>query len=412
MLSYIARQPIFDRELNVVAYELLFRSGEENVFLSDDPTAASSSVLADSFFEVGLPKLTNNKLAFINFTRDLLLRNFAELFPCDSIVIEILEDIEPDEQVIRACHELRQAGYFIALDDFQYEARYDPLIDIANIIKVDFSLSDRSEQAWMASTFKPLGLKMLAEKVETREEFDQALAMGYDYFQGYFFSKPVIIASERLPDNKITSLQLLKEVTRPVPDLDTVETIIKTDVSLTYRLLRYINSAFFGVRHEVHSIRQALTLLGDVNIRKWSTLVGMACLSSDKPHELIRTSLIRGKLCEEVSQSIGCKDRDQDLFLLGMFSLLDAMSGQSMDLLLKDIPLPEDIKDILLGGRKVSKIGKVLDLVHAYEEAHWQRVTGLAGELGIDADRLPGWYLEAVEWTGEIMNAGVEEAAT
>lgn len=410
MESYLARQPIFNAALEVIAYEILFRSGLENTFQHNDPNQASGSVLSDSFMNVGLDSITDNRLAFINFTRDLLLGGLAEMFPPDRIVVEILETVEPDEEVLAACKNLHGKGYFLALDDFQYQEAYAPIFPMISIIKVDFSLSDKTERAWlMESLGRRLGIRMLAEKIETYEEFLEAKALGYTYFQGYFFCRPLMIANQRIPESKIASLRLLQELHRPHVEIHQLEDIIKTDISMSYKLLRYVNSAFFGLRHEVHSLRQALSLLGLRNIKKWATLLSLARLGEEKSPELVCMSLIRARFAELLVAETHFAQQDQDAFLVGMFSLLDALVDMPMDVVISDIPLAEDIKDALLG--KENSLRAIRDLILAYERTDIKSFEHARSTIGIPPDRVPMLYLDSVEWAQAILRMDAAAAS-
>ncbi len=402
--AYIARQPIFDRGLNVIAYELLFRASLNNFFENSDGTQASSKVIADTFLLFGIEKMTGGKKAFINFTRDVLLANYALLLPQKAVVIEILEDINPDEEIIAACQELKESGYEIARDDFIDEVTFKLLLDFTNILKIDFK--ETSTEVWkhMVDTYGPMGIELLAEKVETRDEFEQALEMGYHYFQGYFFSKPVIIQGKDIPASKLNYLKIISEINKPDLDFGSVEGIIKNEIALTYKLLRYLNSAYFGLRVKVSSIRQALALLGEVEIKKWVTLVTLANMGQDKPDELVSTAIARGKFCELISPEIGFRNRSSDLFLLGMFSVIDAIMDRPLEEILSEISLVEDIEAALLG--EDNQLKKVYDLNLSYEKGEWKTVAELSSGLKLDEVKLPALYLEAVEWANEIFRAG------
>lgn len=402
MESYLARQPIFNTALEVIAYEILFRSGLENTFQHNDPNQASGSVLSDSFMNVGIDSITDNRLAFINFTRDLLLGGLAEMFPPDRIVVEILETVEPDAEVVDACRILHDKGYFLALDDFQYSEAYAPLLPMVSIIKVDFSLSDQRERAWLMEEIGTrFGIRMLAEKIETYDEFLEAKDLGYTYFQGYFFCRPLMIASQRLPESKIASLRLLQELHRPDVEIPQLEEIIKTDVSMSYKLLRYVNSAFFGLRQEVHSLRQALSLLGLRNVKKWATLLSLAQLGDEKTPELVCMSLIRARFAELLVADTPYAKQDQDAFLVGMFSLLDALVDKPMDEVISDIPLADPIKDALLG--KENTLRSVRDMILAYERTDLETFETARSTIGVPQERVPTLYLDSVEWAQAIL---------
>ena len=314
---FVARQPIFDRRLNVYAYELLFRVGRENVFVDTDGDIATSSVITDSFLVIGLESLTRGRKAFINFTKNLLMDETATILPKDLLVIEILEDVMPSKGIITACKKLKDSGYVLALDDFVFEPKFTPLIKLADIIKVDFKLSGEEERRLLIQKFSSTKIKFLAEKVETQKEYEQAKEMGFSYFQGYFFSKPVIISSKDIPGNKINYLNILHEINLPEVDFNRIEGIVKHDVSVSYKLLRFINSAFFSFDAEVKSIKQALVLLGINEFRKWMSLIILKGMSEDKPKELLVISISRARFCELIAENVKLKEVGYILALNG-----------------------------------------------------------------------------------------------
>lgn len=400
MTLFVGRQPILDRLQKTYGYELLFRDGTENAFGAVDADHATLKVIDTSLGHMGMQQVTGGKKAFINFTRRLLLEDFGNLLPKESSVVEILENIEPDTEVVEACQRLKEAGYTLALDDFQYRPEYDPLIEFVDLIKVDLSVSDDAERRIMAERFLPMNIRLLAERVETQEEFEQTKDMGYSYFQGYFFSKPVVLSSEEVPQSKIARVQLLQVINAPDFDLDRAETIIKHDPSLTMKLLRYINSVIFGLPVKVQSIRQAMTLLGEKNIRKWSTVLILSGLIEDKPVELLRQAIVRGRFCELLAKSFRLPGQDQELFMTGMFSLLDTMVGRPMVDLLADIPLTEEIKAALLNEK--SPYSDVLGMVTAFETGDWPLITKVAQSHGVEDDALADFQQEAFCWADEI----------
>lgn len=266
-----------------------FRSSPENVFRSNNPDKASATVV-DKLLTFGSKSLTDGRWAFINCTRDFLLNEYATLLPRKETILEILENIEPDREVIAACRRLKNAGYMIALDDFCYAEKFQPFIEITDFIKVDFLSTPLALRQLLVKKFMPMGIRMLAEKVETREDFNRARQMGYEPFQGYFFCKPEILTSRQLPAYKLHYLHVLQAVSRPELDIGELERIIQRDASLCYKLLRYVNSAVFGFRREISSLRHALTLLGEREVKKWASVVAMVEIAQDRPPELLVTS--------------------------------------------------------------------------------------------------------------------------
>ncbi len=397
MNTFIARQPVFDMNQKAYGYELLFRSGLDNFFRSVDPNQATSKVIADSFFLFNLTSLTAGKRAFINVPRDFLLQEFLFLIPKDQIVVEILEQVTPDEEVVVACEKLKRAGYLLALDDFVYDERYEPLIGLTDFIKVDFLTTERDVRSDLVRRFGPFGIKFLAEKIENQEMFNEAKESGYTYCQGYFFCRPTIISGRDIPALKLHYLRLLQEIHRPELDFEKLSEIVRREISLSYRLLRYINSAFFGLRNKISSLKQALLLLGEKEIRKWITLVTLATLGEDKPEELVVQSILRAKFCESLAPSIGLLHRAEDLFLMGMFSMIDALLDRPLSEILSDLPISEDVKRALLGEE--NPLAMVYHYILLYEKADWERLSELGLRLGIDEARVGPLYMEAVRWS-------------
>lgn len=396
MEHFIARQPIFDTKGRVYAYELLFRSGLHNYFDCDDADLAAASVIANSNLLFNLDEMTGGTRAFINCTHNVLTKDLMTTLPRQQAVVEVLEDVEPDEQIIAACQRLKSLGYTLALDDFVYHENFEPLLELADIIKVDFLLSDVDEQERLARTMIPRGIKMLAEKVETHEVYEQAKKMGYQLFQGYFFAKPVIISRKDIPTNKVQFLRILKEIHAEEVDFKKLAATIQSEVSLSYKLLKLINSAAFALRNKVTSILQALSLLGLREIRSWVSLLSIASMADDKPAELVVASLIRAKLCEQLAQPCKMGDRQSDMFLMGLFSLLDVIMSRPIDEILQEITVEDDVVAALTGEPGILR--SVLDLVIATEKGDWDEVTSLAAELQIEEQFLSEAYLDAVKW--------------
>ena len=403
MALFVARQPILNRNREVDGYELLFRSSAVNAFDGTDGNQATSRVVANGLFAVGLENILSDKRAFINFTRDLLLDDLASVLSPETTVIEILETVEPDIAVVEACQKLKSQGYTLALDDFVCHERFEPLTRMADIIKVDFRSTDAAQQESLVLQFGRRGIKMLAEKVETQEEFDYARRIGYVLFQGYFFAKPAILSGREVPGHKLHYLQVLKLVHNPTLDFIKLERLIKQDVSLSYKLLRYINTARFGCRQSIESIKHALVLLGEAEIRRWASLAILSGMCEDKPKELLLSAIIRARFCELVAHAAGLRARESDLFLTGMFSFLDAIMDLPLEEVLSKINVHDDVRRILLRtGPVVKQMAAVYDGVRAYESAAWQTLSPLVGQLRVEEDTLPELYLQAVHWSQEI----------
>ncbi len=396
MNVFVARQPIFDKLKRVVAYELLFRSGFENFFSAGDGEVATQTVISSAVHTFGLTSLTGGKPAFINFTKPLLINKLALVLPPTHLVVELLETLEPDREVLEACQELKRHGYFIALDDFVLRPGYEPLISVADIVKVDFLQAKGEERRQIARSLTRSKVRLLAEKVETMEDFREAVRFGYTYFQGFFFAKPEIVSGREVPSHKLAYLRLIQELNQPELDFRAVEAILKSDLSLSLKLLRYINSAAIGLRYPVTSLRQAMVLLGEQNFRRWALLALATSLLEDKPQELILTGVIRGRFCDLVCQKVGWRVLGVDPFLVGFLSVLDALLDQPLPQLLDELPVAPEIKDALLG--KPTLLGFVYNLVVAYERADWEKVSELIGKVGLPEGEVPLLYAEAVAW--------------
>lgn len=405
MEVFIARQPIFDKHLNVVAYELLYRSGNIDHYESLNGDKATKEVISNSLLTIGLDTLTNGKRGFINFTENLLKNETALLLPENKICIEILENVSPSEDTINACIKLKEMGYVLALDDFVLKPEYLPFIDLADIIKVDFKISGIEERRNIINAINSDKIKFLAEKVETQEEFYEAIDCGYSYFQGYFFSKPVMVSAQDVPPIKLNQIRMLKELNRPDIDFNEIENIIKMDVSLSYKLLRFINSANFGFKTEVHSIKHALVILGKEEILKWISLLALKNLSSDSPEELMINSVIRAKFAENIANSTELKDRASDAFLMGLFSNIDVLMHRPLSELLADIALPEDVKDALLGRH--NKFRYIYNLIVAYERGNWNKSKCYAAIVSHNKSNIPELYINSLKWSSNFLNAGL-----
>jgi c-di-GMP-related signal transduction protein len=407
---FVARQPIFDTRQHVFGYELLYRSGSGNVYQGTDGNQASLSVIRNTFLMLGSEALTGRKKAFINFTKELLVSGIALSLPHDQTVVEILEDVEPDESTLSACLALKKAGFVIALDDFTLaNDTQDQFLEIADIVKVDFTLTPEADREKVVERFLGQQKKFLAEKVETKEDFDAAVRQGYSFFQGYFFQKPVIVSGKDIPSIKLNYVQVVREVNRRELDFDELERVIKQDTSLCYTLLNYINSAYFGMREHITSIRHALVLLGEREVRKWASLVLFTFIGYDKPTEVIVTSLVRAKLCESLARPAGLPGCESELFLVGMFSMLDVLIGRPLSEVIETMHLSEDVKVALLG--KEGKYRDIFELVASYHNGNWEEFSRYAKRLSIDEARMPQLYKDSVDWADQIANLKGRPAA-
>ena len=395
-MRYVARQPIFDREEKVFGYELLFRDGLQNAFHGDTDEASRATL--DRSLLMGLDVLCDGRRAFVNCTRDTLIKGLVTLLPSTTTVVEILESVRADPDVFSACRSLKEAGYLIALDDYVAGDPREPLADLADIIKVEMKLTTERERADLMKQFGPWRCRMLAEKVETQADFTHARDQGFVYFQGYFFRRPEMLSTRDMPANRLNYLRMLQEVSRPDLDLPGLEKLIKSEASVCYRLLRYLNSAVFGFRNEIHSVRHALSLLGERDLRRWVRLIAAVGAGQERTSDLVLSALVRGRFGELLAPHV--RYGDSDLFLMGLLSLIDAMLEMPMADVLEKISLDHTTKAVLLG--QPSSLRPVFQLMLAQESGEWEAATSLAASLQLNAEDVASLYWQAQEWARKL----------
>jgi c-di-GMP-related signal transduction protein len=397
---YVARQPILDADQQIYAYELLFRSGLHNAFDGSDGNLATSQLIQNTFVNIGFDTLTQGFPAFINFTQKLIQEGTATLLPMEKVVIEVLETVQATDEVCLQLKKLKEKGFTIALDDVVSLEDNELLIEYADIIKVDFLLTDSAQRMELAENLLARGLILLAEKVESLADFEEAKALGYTLFQGYFFSQPVVVSGRAIGTNELQIFELLKEVHASPVNYTKLESVIKHDVALSYALMRVVNSVIMRRSTPVDSIGRALVILGESELRKWVSLVAMAKLSGDKSSFLLINSLTRGRFLELMAPSLkGSEQCADDLFLVGVFSLIDALSGRPIASVLGELPIKEEIKNTLLG--KSTPYGSMLRLTLAYEKADWATVAMICEQHTIDQTIVPKLFVQAVDWVNE-----------
>lgn len=391
---FVARQPIFDRQKRLYAYELLFRTGLHNGFPDIDGSTATSSLLSSSFFTVGIDKVGAGKLVFINFTSQLIKQGTPHLFPNERLVVEVLEDVEPDSEIIEACRQLKEGGYTIALDDFIYSKKYDELLSLSDIIKIDFRYTPVEKIVEMAGELRKYSCKLLAEKIETYEDFNNALSFGFDFFQGYFFSRPEILQNKDLSASQLTMMQLISHVNNQEFDVVALEELVTKDISISYKLINYLNSAHFSRLQPLSSIRQAISFLGEEGFKLFVSLIATSKLAENKPQELIRYSIIRAKFLEQIGREIN--RNSSELFLLGLFSLIDAMLDKSMSEIFSKLPLSENIVSALQD--RDGELYLYLRLLETYESGNWVAFKYALKKTGIESEKLVQLYVKSIDW--------------
>lgn len=398
---FVARQPIFTTEMDIWGYELLFRhSAEAGAARIDDENLATMKVIADGL-TLALSGVAMDKKALINFPAALIENQSALALPKDRCVVEILETVEATDAIVDALKGIKESGYTLALDDFVGQPGFEPIIELADIVKVEILGQPREKiEAVTKALLKP-GIKLLAEKIEDRETFEFCRDLGYSYFQGYFFSKPEIVPGRKIPTSSMAKIRLLKELNREDVEFEDLAKIIAMDVSLTLRLLKFVNSASFALRHEVQSIAHAISMLGIKSFKQWAMVVLMAEMdSSPRGMELAFTAMQRARFLSAVAAQIPTIDYKPDtMFLLGLFSKLDAMLNQNMADILEDIPLQEEIKTALLGGK--NKARALLILLDLLDDADWDKATKLLDKFRVDIDLVANYFMESMSWANE-----------
>lgn len=388
----VGRQAILDREQQVYGYELLYR-GDCSVTCGD---ALTSSTLITSFMDIGLQRLTGGKKAFINLTRNFFTELPPMPFDKKAVVLEILEDIEVDDALISAVTQLRDQGYQLAIDDYEFEPRWDPLLPLVHIVKVEITEQIMPNIAEKMAPLRALPLRLLAEKVETQAQFRQLHALGFDLFQGYFFARPDLIEQATLAENQATVMQLLARINDPEADITQLAELISQDPALSFKLLRVINSAGVGLSREIDSIQQAVVLLGLQRIRAWATLFTLSG-QSDKPVELLNLGLLRANLCERLARESGTLAADA-AYTTGLLSILDGLLSQPMEQALQELPLPDAISQAI--AEQAGDYGQLLQQSMLMEMGDF---TPLPGQP--DSDRLFALFTEASEAAFSTLNA-------
>ncbi len=396
LARYAARQPILTADERVFGYELLFRSGAENHFAASDPSDATRSVI-DMSSLLGLGVLCDNRLAFINCTREILLSEFITLLPPENVVLEILSTVPPDEEVMLACSQLKRAGVKIALDDYTVGDPREPLAYFADFIKVDLRQTSLGDAGIIVSGHRAV-CRMIAMKVETRQDFQFAKKAGFHLVQGYFFRRPQMVRTWTGSSNRAIHLSLLNAVMKPDLDLAKVEDLVKKDATLCFRLLRYVNSPMFGFRSEICSVRQALLILGENETRRWCRLAVTLEITHDRTSDLMLSALTRGRFCEVLGPQI--VGHEIDLFLLGLLSLMDAILEIPIASVVDALSIHQDIKGALT--QKGSPLTPLFDLMLAVEAGEWESVTRLCDELHVSESIVSGAQWKAMEWAQQV----------
>ena len=407
MEVFIGRQPIFNLHEQIVAYELLYRNKDSNSFPMIDSDAATVNVLINSFVNIGIDEVTKGRPCFVNFTENLLIGPLTDYLDPTKVVIEILEDVAITKKLISHIRHLKDRGFKIALDDFVLVESvdiYDELFMYIDYIKVDFlltSLVERMEIENKVKTNFP-HIELLAEKVETRNQFDVAKHSGYVLFQGYFFEQPQVIKSTDIPANTLQYFQIISLLRDDEPNINAIAENIERDISLSYKLLQLINKSTKRSKSKIRTIKHAVLMLGISELRKWIYLLAMRENSnygeSNLFDELMRRSLFRAKVCEEIAKLNGKKNYSE-YFLIGLFSLIDSLLRRPMNMILQQLPFSEEIAETISGEE--TAMSTYLDFSIALSKLEWDKVEKLGAQLGLSEERIIKIQLKAEDWVEE-----------
>ncbi len=397
----LARQPILNKDEKVIGYELLYRESYDDVHFSSDVETATSNTV-DTLIVMGLDVVCDGRLGFVNCTRQMLLNESFLLLPADKVVIEIQENVLPDEEVVAACQRLRQAGYRIALDNFSLEDPRERLVEFAECLKVDIRRFDVGQISDIIRKYRNNNRHIIAQKVETRLQFITAVKDGFRYFQGYFFQLPERMRARHIPGNRAGHLRLLQAVSAPVVDLAKVEELIKHDASLCYRLLRYLNSPLLGLSCPVHSIRHAMNLLGEKELVRWVRMATTLAVGFETCSDLVLSSLVRARFGELISPKLD--HGKSDLFLVGLFSLMDAILDVPMGVVVDGLSLDDETRDELLKVKTEgeTRLSPIYQLIIGLEQGDWGQVAALAKKLGLALTFVNRSYTEAMKWARQM----------
>ena len=404
---FVGRQPILTQDGDIYAYELLYRNSIDNYFPDIDSNKATIGLLVNTFLTIGIDQMAGERFTFINYTGEMLAQDIFSDLVHKKVVIEILEDVAITPSLLTRLRELKNAGFKLALDDFILQEQYvaqTELFRLVDYIKVDFLSTTDAERIVIEKFIKTYPeVTLLAEKIETAEQFNAAKKSGYKLFQGYYFAKPEVIKGVEIPANVNLQFQIIEQLNQETPNIDEIAELIIRDMSLSFKLLRFINTLAFNVPKQITSIKQALVLLGLKEVKKWMYILALHGMKEGaemgRIQALVDYSLTRAKLCELLAKRTG-KNNTEAFFLTGMFSLINVIMNRSWEEILQLIPLSEEVAQTLNGQQ--TEITSYLQLAKAVERFNWEQIGHLSEELGITKSELSGLSLNAHRWARKI----------
>jgi c-di-GMP-related signal transduction protein len=410
MEVFVAKQPIFNKDEEIVGYELLYRNDFTNISPLINGDKATADVIINSYLNIGIDRISEGKPCYINFTENLLARKMPTYFNRQDIVIEIMDTVVPDEGLVTTCKELKQSGYTIALDQYMYDSQNNYSVDLlkyVDIVKVDFLGLSEEQRDSLEVVLKQFPIKLAAKKIETQFAYEQAKAKGYDLFQGYYLAEPDIISAYEIPMVFTSFFEEIQQMSLEELDnlsIDELTEKIEKDLSLSIKLLKLVNSSHTGETNKISSIREAISLLGMIEIKKWIHVLSERKIFGERKqisNKKVELTLTRAKLCEEIARQMGVPIYARNFFMTGLISKIDIIASRSMEEILADLPLMDEIHDALMG--KENKLREVLDLVTAVENAQWSSINEKCKDLNINERDLFRCYAESLNWTTEMI---------
>ena len=384
--------------MSIFGYELLHRGNSDNYYENEDHSGATAELVRNSFLVLDFDNLTDGTRGFINFTQDLLEAEIPNILPKEKVVVEVLETVAATDIVVEACKKLKKEGYILALDDLilnRTDYDYTPLIELADIVKIEFPTTEKQKQRELIKKYKNR-ISFLAEKLETREEFKEAVKLGYDLFQGYFFCRPIMMKSKEIASLNVHLIEILKELQRKEPNFSKISETIEKDFGLTYKLLKMANSIYYGTKLEITSLQQAIVRLGIQEMKRWISILLIKDFENDENSELIKVCLLRGKLLSLMADELNRSAQETDYFFTGVLSSIDIIMDQDMETILADLALSKNVKKALLG--ETGQLRECLDTVLLYERLNFDEAMAKLTDMGIDLGRFTELYIEALTW--------------
>ncbi|HBV1539892.1 TPA: EAL and HDOD domain-containing protein [Citrobacter freundii] len=406
MYSFIARQPIFDTKMQTVAYELLFRDGMNNAFPDVSPEYATSRMISDQFLCIPVPRIANNHSSFINVPHQMIINGLGDTLPNEKVVIEILENAVPDDALFCAVKDMHDRGYQLALDDFTMDDEWDRFMQYISVIKFDVRDNDYEDIRQYIHRKSQLlqGIKFLAEKVETRDEFELYSRAGFALFQGFFFSRPEILRNKCLSQNPLPLSRLMMEVNRENPDFAAVERLLKTDLTLSYKIMRYVRNMLFNshgiIQADNLTLKEMLMYLGGKELRRFVAVAALSNMGRSGISELYHLSMVRGKFCELIAGKINNVSLSYNAFICGLFSLLDVILELPMDDLIKQISTPQNVTAALCEHK--GELFDILTLSLCYEKLNWEETAKICNTLNISEFTVIETMQAATKWADEL----------